>query len=863
MAGTHDLSPTMTVATASRRATAGDPAGSMGAFWALPAADILRRLESSAEGLASSEAQRRLDEHGSNRLKPKERSDALALLARQFTNPLTLILLAAALLSFFLHDRTDAGIILAIVMLSGMLGFWQERGAADVVEKLLSIVQTTVTVVRDGAPRQVPLEEVVPGDIIVLSAGDAIAGDALLLECKDLFVDEAVLTGETYPVEKLPGVLGAETPLAQRTNALFQGTHVVSGSTRAVVVHTGPGTEFGKISQRLKLRPPLTEFERGVRRFGAFLLEVTAILIIAIFAVNVYLARPVLDSFLFSLALAVGLTPQLLPAIISINLAFGAKRMASQKVIVKRLSSIENLGSMTVLCSDKTGTLTEGAVHLHSAVDPEGRASEKVLRYAHLNAVLQSGFVNPIDEGIRASGRFDISEVRKLDEIPYDFIRKRLSVLVSRDSRSLLITKGAVDNVLGICSTAERADGSVAGIPASGGEIRRLFAELSEQGFRTLGVAYRDLGDGAVVTRDDERDMTFLGFLILDDPPKGGIADTVRRLRELGVSLKVITGDNRLVAASLGRQVGLQNPRILTGAALSQMSDEALPARVDEVDLFAEIEPNQKERIILALRKAGHVVGYIGDGINDASALHAADVGISVNSAVDVAKEAADIVLLEYDLGVLVQGVREGRVTFANTLKYVFMATSANFGNMFSMAGASLFLPFLPLLPKQILLTNLLTDFPEITIATDTVDPEMVDRPRRWDSGFIRRFMVTFGILSSVFDFLTFGALLLILHASVAQFRTAWFVESVASASLIVLVIRSRRPFFRNSPSRKLLAVTLLIVGLTFLLPYTSLARLFGLTPLPPLFFLAIGIIVGLYIGLAETGKSIFYRREQ
>ncbi|MEI9478334.1 MAG: magnesium-translocating P-type ATPase [Deltaproteobacteria bacterium] len=830
-------------------------------FWSVPSVELLHQLQTTPQGLMSNEVQQRLLRYGSNLLKPKKKSDALTLLFAQFRSPIILILIFAAGLSLFLRDPIDAVIILVIVLVSGFLGFWQERGAVNAVEKLYAIVQIKATVVRNGDSKEVPIEEVVPGDIVFIKASDVIPGDCLLLESKDLFVDEAALTGETYPVEKSIGILPPETPLSQRTNSLFMGTHVVSGSARAVVIRTGKETEFGKVSERLKLRPPETEFERGVRRFGYLLMEITLVLVIAIFAINVYFARPVIDSFLFALALAVGLTPTLLPAIISINLAHGAKRMALNKVIVKRLASIENFGSMNVLCSDKTGTLTEGVVKLHSALNVDGHESEKVLLYAFLNASYETGFMNPIDEAIRKYREFDLSGFEKLDEVPYDFIRKRLSILMSKGDTHLMVTKGALSNVLAVCSSAEIVEGRIVDIITVKEQVQQRFEEFSRKGFRTLGVAYKDVVSDTVITREQEADMTFLGFLILFDPPKPGIIETIRELKHLGVSLKIITGDNRLLAANVSQQVELLNPHILTGGDLHQMSDEALLKRVNEVDVFAEVEPNHKERIILALKKAGHVVGYMGDGINDASALHTADVGISVDSAVDVAKEAADIVLLEKDLNVLVQGVREGRMTFVNTLKYVFMASSANFGNMFSMAGASLFLTFLPLLPKQILLTNLLTDFPEMTIATDSVDRELVEKPRRWNIRFIRNFMLTFGILSSVFDYLTFGVLLLILHATTDQFRTGWFIESVISASVTVLVIRTRKPFFRSKPGKYLLIATLLVVVVTILFPFTPLAELLGFQPLPMTILLVIGMVVVLYIIAAEMAKRSFYKR--
>jgi Mg2+-importing ATPase len=590
-------------------------------------------------------------------------------------------------------------------------------------------------------------------------------------------------------------------------------------------------------------------------------MEVTLVLVVAIFAINVYLARPVLDAFLFSLALAVGLTPQLLPAIISVNLAHGAKRMAQAKVIVKRLASIENFGSMDVICSDKTGTLTEGSVRVQSALDVEGAPSIQVLLYAYLNACYETGFTNPIDEAIRTHCPFDLSGYRKADEIPYDFLRKRLSILVAHDETHLMVTKGALANVFAVCTSVDTGGGTLVDIAAMRSRIQQHFEAFSHQGYRTLGVAYKPMGAESRISKDHEVGLTFLGFLVLFDPPKPNILETIVRLKHLGVSLKVITGDNHLVAAHVSQQMGLSPTQIITGPDLRELSDEALLTRVVDTDVFAEIEPNQKERIILALRKAGHVVGYLGDGINDASALHAADVGISVESAVDVAKEAADIVLLEKDLGVLVQGVREGRRTFANTLKYVFMATSANFGNMFSMAGVSLFLPFLPLLPKQILLTNLLTDVPEMAIATDTVDHEWVDSPRRWDIKAIRQFMMTFGLVSSVFDYLTFGALLFFLHATPEQFRTGWFLESVISASLIVLVIRSRKPFFKSRPSPYLLTATLLVMVVTLMVPLTPFGEMFGFRQLPMAFLLLIGSIVIMYMITAEMAKAVFYQK--
>jgi len=831
-----------------------------GDFWAISAEDELRALGSSAEGLTTAEATVRLAHFGPNRLAVQRRRTDAGLFLAQFKSPIILILLAAAVLSIFLDDRLDAVIILVIVFASGMLSFFQERGADRAVAKLLQIVEVKATVLRDGTEIDVPIDSVVPGDVVVLAAGDGIPGDGLVLASRELFVDESSLTGETYPVEKEPGITTADAPLARRANAVWMGTHVVSGSGKALVVRTGLSTEFGKVSERLGEREEETEFEHGVRRFGVLLLEITLLLVFAIFATNVFLHKPVLVSFLFSLALAVGLTPQLLPAIISINLAHGARGMAENKVIVKRLASIENFGSMNVLCSDKTGTLTEGVVRLRSALDVDGNEDDNVRWLAFLNASFETGFGNPIDEALRALPGIDIAGWRKLDEEPYDFERKRLSVLAGRAGERLMVTKGSLAKVLDVSSAVKMSDGTIRPLEGSREKVTALYEELSAQGFRTLGVAVRDELTADRIGRDDERGMRFVGVLVLFDPPKEGVAKTVERLRELGVELKIITGDNALIAATVGAQMGLKKPKVLTGAELHHLHDLALGRRVGSVDIFAEVEPNQKEDIIRALRANGDVVGYLGDGINDASGLHAADVGISVNSAVDVAKEAADIVLLEKDLGVLCRGVTEGRKTFANTLKYVFMATSANFGNMFSMAGASLFLPFLPLLPTQILLTNLLTDFPETAIASDAVDRELVEMPRKWDIRFIRNFMLVFGTLSSVFDYMTFGVLLLILKAGATEFRTGWFVESVISASVIVLIVRTRRPFLASRPGKWLTTATVAVGAATLTLPYIRpVAELFKFKPLPPVFLAWLAGILALYISGAELTKYLFY----
>jgi Mg2+-importing ATPase len=830
-------------------------------FWHLDIKEALDKLSCSQSGLDDKEAVKRLKEYGPNVIKDSSHRLAILLFLSQFKSPVTIMLIVAAILSAGSGDVADTVIILIIVLISSFLGFWQEKGAADAVKELLKMVQVHCDILRDGKIKQTVIEEVVPGDIVVLSAGDIIPGDSLILESQELFVDEAAFTGETYPVEKTPSVLPIDTPLAKRSNTLFMGAHVTSGKAKALVIKTGKDTEFGQISAGLQSKAPETDFEKGIRKFGYMLMEITLLLVIIIFAINVLLHKPVMDSFLFSLALAVGLTPQLLPAIISVNLATGARRMAKQQVIVKRLSSIENFGSMNILCSDKTGTITEGKVNLKDTLGIDGKHSDKVLQYAWLNASLQQGFHNPIDAAICSGykGKTDVFTVQS--EIPYDFIRKRLTVQVKNETENIAVTKGALNVILSICSQVENEKGKVVSITDSKASIVKQYKELSEAGFRTLGVAYKPADTTHNFTKDDEKEMIFLGFITLFDPPKANVEATLKQLNDLGVKLKIITGDNALVAKSLALQIGIKKPQILTGAELQRMSNAALLHQAPLTDIFAEVEPNQKERIILILKRAGNVVGFMGDGINDAPALHTADVGISVDTAVDVAKQAADIVLLSQGLDVLAKGIVEGRKTFTNTMKYIFMATSANFGNMFSMAGASLFLKFLPLLPKQILLTNLLTDFPEMAIATDRVDDINIQSPQHWDLGFIRRFMITFGLLSSVFDYLTFGVLLYVLHADEKVFQTGWFVESVISATLIVLVVRTRLPFFKSLPGKYLSIATVFVLALVLALPYTPLAVLFGFVRLPIVYYGWMLLIISCYIISAELAKRWFYKK--
>ena len=701
------------------------------AYWSRDVADLLSELGSTSDGLSTTDAQGRLRQVGPNVLRPRRHDTALRSFLAQFTSPLVLILIFAAIISAIAGEWTDAIIVILIVVASATLGFIQEYSASNAVEKLRAQVTIKANVLRDGKVGPIPAEEVVPGDIVQLSAGSLIPADGIVLEARDFFVNQAVLTGETFPVEKKAGPVEAKAGMPERVNTVFMGTSARSGSARALIVQTGSRTAFGQIADRLTLRPPETDFERGIRRFGYLLTQIMTVLVLLVFAINVILDKPPIEFFLFAIALAVGIAPELLPAIMSVTLSRGAQSMAKQGVIVRQLNAIENLGSMDTLCTDKTGTLTVGVVQLDGALDVNGQPSTEVMRYAYLNAAFQTGLANPLDEAILAGPHPDTTGMDKLEEIPYDFVRKRLSVVVDSDPgadiKPLLISKGALENVLSIC-TRVQIDGSVAPLDrARHQEIDSRYAEWSGQGYRVLGVAMRDVPRQAIYTVDsDECDMIFAGFLLFFDPLKPDAKDTLAALAQLGVQTKIITGDNRLVARHVAEMIGLSVDSILPASDMNELHDEALWNVAERVSIFAEVDPNQKERIILALRKMGHVVGYMGDGINDAPALHAADIGISVDQAVDVAKEAADFVLLQRDLGVLRAGIEEGRRTFANTIKYIFTTTSANFGNMLSMAGASLFLPFLPLLPKQILLNNFLSDLPAFGIASDNVDQEMV-----------------------------------------------------------------------------------------------------------------------------------------
>jgi P-type Mg2+ transporter len=835
-------------------------------YWSLTPQQLLSILKATDKGVTSLEAQKRLKQYGQNVLEKKQEITAFRLFLSQFKSPLVLILIFAAIISIVVGEWTDASIVLVVVFGSTILGFVQEYSATNAVEKLRSQVTIKSNVLRDGQPILIPSEQIVPGDVAVLSAGSLIPADGIILSARDFFVNQAVLTGETFPVEKKAEPVPTRAGLAERTNCVFMGTSAGSGTAQVLIVQTGKATMFGQIAERLSLKPPETEFERGIQRFGNLLTQVMLVMVVVVLAINIFLARPPIDSLLFALALAVGLAPELLPAIISITLSHGAQKMAKRGVIVRRLNSIENFGSMDVLCTDKTGTLTEGVVRLDGALDFAGQASTTVLRYAYLNSHYQTGLNNPLDEAINEYAEkagVEINTEQKVNEIPYDFIRKRLSVVtVNPQGGRTIITKGALEQILSICKDVQMGNGLSPLDDRRRAEIDRRYSEWSEKGFRVLGVGTKIMdGRHESYSRADEKELSFAGFLLFFDPPKVDVQQVITDLAKRGVQIKIITGDNQKVARHVAEAVHLPLLGTLTGSQLNDLHDEALWHAAERTTLFAEVDPNQKERIILALQKTGHVVGYMGDGINDAPALYAADVGISVDTAVDVAKDAADFVLLKQDLGILKEGIDEGRVTFANTLKYILTTISANFGNMFSMAGASLLLPFLPLLAPQILLNNFLSDIPGTTIASDNVDQEWVEKPRRWNTKFIRDYMILFGLVSSIFDFLTFGILLFLFHASAEEFRTGWFIESLLTELVIALVVRTRHVFFRSRPGTLLLISTLIITGITLVLPYLPFSSIFGFIPLPaPLMLTMVGLIF-LYVISTEITKKFFYSR--
>ncbi len=829
--------------------------------------DLMAQLNTSPQGLNSEQAAERLEIYGQNELAHEHKHSAIKEFLLHFKSPLVIILLIAGIISGFLQEYANAAIILTIIFISVVLDYYQESKAEKAAQLLKQKVTSTATVLRDGVKTEIKLPEIVPGDIIFLSAGDITPADSRVISAKDLFVNQSALTGESFPVEKTTNqVKGKAGSIVEWNNYCFMGTSVVSGTATAMVVRTGSTTEYGKIAKKLIEKPPETEFERGIKGFGYLIMQVTFLLVMFVFliiSIRNASTKGVVEALLFAVALAVGLTPELLPMIITINLSRGAMAMSKKGVIVKRLSAIENFGSMNVLCTDKTGTLTENRIKLILNVDLEGKDDEKVFLYSFLNSNFQTGLRSPLDEAILKHKEVDVAEYQKIDEVPFDFIRRRVSVAVEQEGQRYFIAKGAPEEILKVCSFYE-LDKIVADLDAdTGKKIEQKYQDYSAEGLRVLGVAYKRLKvDKAVYSINDENDMVFLGFVAFLDPPKETAKQSIQLLTKAGIELKILTGDNELVTRKVCNELGFELKGVAVGNDIANMTDEALMAIVEEANVFCRVNPIQKDRIISLLKRNGHVVGYMGDGINDAPSLKTSDVGVSVDNAVDVARESADIILSRNDLTVLAEGVLEGRKTFGNTMKYIMIGVSSNFGNMFSVAGAALFLPFLPMLPVQILLNNLLYDFSQSTITTDRVDDEYVERPKRWDLAFIRRFMVTLGPVSSLFDFLTFFVMLIFFSASAPLFQTAWFIESLCSQILVVFIVRTRQqPFWKSKPSKYLAISSATIILFALLAPFTPLGKLFGFVTPPPLFYAALTLLLLAYLVLAEGVKIWFFKR--
>ncbi|MBS0290833.1 MAG: magnesium-translocating P-type ATPase [Proteobacteria bacterium] len=831
--------------------------------------EIFQRLKSSENGLSGFDVGQRVKVFGYNELSKARKHSIVIESLKRSVNPLVAILLISAFISGLTGNAISASIIILMVILSVVIDYVQSHRSFLAIERLKEKVASTVTTMRDNKWEDILARQLVPGDIIHLSAGDLIPADSILLTAKDLHVQQAALTGESLPVEKESNPNKEVANLFEAINAVFSGSSVVSGTGTAIVASTGLNTELGKIAKSLNLRPPRTEFEEGIVRFGLFIAKTILFLVLFVFVASIYFKRDLLESLLFAVALAVGLTPEFLPMITTVTLATAAVKMARKKVIVKNLASMQNFGSIDILCSDKTGTITSGEMNLTKCVDIQGNSSEKTLLFSYLNSLLQSGIknpmheavlqhvnINPLDIAILRHEHPDVQPYHKVDELPFDFERRRSTVVVDKNGSHILITKGAPETILKLCINFE-LDGQIQPLDhAVYNQFENLYKSFSAQGYRVLGVAYRQVTPQAAYHISDEYDLTLLGFLVFSDPPLTDAAEVISELKKEGVSVKILTGDNELVAQTICQQVGINPERILLGNDLDQMSDQELMIKADETMIFARVMPEQKQRIITVLRRHGHIVGYIGDGINDAPSLHIADVGISVAGAVDVAKESASIILLEHNLKVLLDGILEGRKAFGNIMKYLMMGTSSNFGNMFSMAGAILFLPFLPMLPMQILLNNLLYDIAQLTIPTDHVDETFIRKPRHWDIDIIRRFMLYIGPISSIFDFLTFYVMLSFFKASESLFQTGWFVESLATQTLVIFIIRTAASPLKSRPSWPLFLSVSAVVAIGIFLPFAPIASLLGFVKLPFYFFVFLVISVILYLFLVQIVKK-------
>ncbi len=830
------------------------PVPSQGYLAELPTRDVLKKTGTNeSTGLSDAQVAAQIKAYGKNIIDAGKRRSLLLELLGHFKSPLILILIIATTISYTLGETVNASIILFMILVSVAIDFYQEQDARNAAERLKESVKSKATVIRNGKECELLHEEIVVGDIILLSAGRIVPADARILSSKDFFVNQSSLTGESFPCEKhSDAISGEQQNLSDLTNIVFMGSSVISGSAKAVVMKTGAGTEFGQIAAKLIQPSAESEFSKGVTSFGYLIMKVTIVLVLFIFLINAVLKHDLLESFMFSLAVAVGLTPELLPMIMAVTMSRGSVHMAAKGVIVKKMAAIPNFGSMEVLCTDKTGTITEDKIVLVKYVDKAGEDSDELLRLAYLNSAYQTGIKNPLDDAVVSFRKVDISAYTKKDEIPFDFVRKRMSVVVTVDNKNVLICKGAPEEIFKACLI----DAETKALANS------QYEALSTDGFRVLAIATKETGADEVFTKEDETDMTLQGFIAFLDPPKEDAAEVIAALKAIGVEVKIITGDNHLVTQKVCREIGLPIKGIMQGHELDGLSDDALQRRVANISIFTRFSPEQKNRVILALKANHHAVGYMGDGINDAPSLKTADVGISVSSATDVTKDAAQIILTKKDLMVLRDGILEGRKTFGNTMKYILMGLSSNFGNMFSVAAATIFLPFLPMLPVQILINNFLYDTSQVTIPTDNVDDSYIQKPQRWNLKMIYSYMFVFGLTSSIFDLVTFYLLYKVFALNQAMFRTGWFMESLATQILVVFIIRTWHvPFKESMPSKKLVISVVLCLAAGWLLPYLPFAALAGFQPLPLPIVGYICAIVFVYLIAAELVKRIIYKR--
>jgi Mg2+-importing ATPase len=827
---------------------------------------VLEQFKTSVHGLSEREVESRLKEYGHNETARKKNRTVLVQILSKFLNPLVIVLAIIGIFSLFFGEKISAAIILMMILMSVMLAFFQEYRSGKEAEKLQEMVRTTVTVYRNGKPREVNIKNLVPGDVVDLFAGDMIPADLRIISCKDLFINQATLTGESFPVEKFATPAQAKSQsMNELSNIVFMGSSVESGTALGVVVRTGVYTKLGEISERLASTTIETGFDRGVRDFTWLMIRFMVVMVTFILIVNTVIkGGNFLEALLFSLAVAVGLTPEMLPMLVTINLSKGAIDMSHKQVIVKRLHTIQNFGAMDVLCTDKTGTLTLDKIVLEKHCDVTGKEDEEVLRYAYINSFYQTGLKNLLDKTILNHEKLVVTQYKKVDEVPFDFSRRIMSVVVEREGRHIFIAKGAPEEIFKRCTKYELSGEihAMKDLLLSG--LREERNTLSAQGFRVLAIAYREIDlKKEAYSRDDEKEFILRGYLAFLDPPKPTAKKTLESLKKLGIEVKVLTGDNDIVTKHICDEVGLDTKNLTTGNVIEVLSDKELQELVEKTTIFARLSPLQKERIIHALHRNNHIVGFLGDGINDAPALKASDVGISVDTAVDIAKESADIILLRKSLTVIKDGVLEGRKTFSNIVKYIKMGSSSNFGNMFSMTGAILFLPFLPMTPIQILLNNLLYDMSQVGIPTDDVDEEYLEKPKPWRVDYIKKFMLVIGPISSIFDFLTYGVMLAVFHANAVLFHTGWFLESICTQTLVIHVIRTGKiPFIQSKPSRFLLFTSFFIVLLAFAIVASPLAIFFGFVMPPPEYFAILAGMIIVYLLMVQVVKTWFIRKE-